>query len=52
VKEAKQQRLLSERTAKQQLIAFRDFYGLGSFTFKDIDKFLWSERGTPSPVGA
>jgi hypothetical protein len=23
--------------------AFRNFYGLGSFSFKDIDKFLWSE---------
>jgi hypothetical protein len=23
--------------------AFRDVFGLGSFTFKEIDKFLWSE---------
>ena len=26
------------------IIAFRDFYGLDSFTFRDTDKFFWSER--------
>jgi hypothetical protein len=35
---------------REVIIAFRDHYGLGSFTFKDIDKFLWFEGGTPSPV--
>jgi hypothetical protein len=34
------------------IIAFRDFYSLGSVTFKNTDKFLWSEGGTPSPLGA
>jgi hypothetical protein len=37
---------------REVIIAFRDFYGLGSFTFKDTDKFLYSERGTPSPVAS
>ena len=35
-------------TFREVVIAFRYFYGLGSFTFKDTDKFLWSERGTPA----
>lgn len=26
---------------KQTVEAFRDHYGLGEFTFKDLDKFLW-----------
>jgi hypothetical protein len=26
------------------MIAFREFYGLESFAFKETDKFLWSER--------
>jgi hypothetical protein len=34
---------------REVIMAFRDFYGLGSFTFKDTDKFFWSERGIPSP---
>jgi hypothetical protein len=29
------------------MTAFRDSYRLGPFTFKEIDKFLWSEGGTP-----
>lgn len=29
------------------MTAFRDRYGLGSFTFKEIDKFLWSEKDSP-----
>ncbi len=32
------------------MVFFRNFYNLGAFTFKEIDKFLWSEDGTPSPV--
>jgi hypothetical protein len=35
---------------REVIVAFRDRYDLGSFTFKDTDKFLWSEGGTPSPV--
>ncbi|MGB9456265.1 MAG: hypothetical protein WCB12_09495 [Bryobacteraceae bacterium] len=31
--------------------AFRDFYGLGSFTFKEIDKFLWSCSGESPSAG-
>jgi hypothetical protein len=34
---------------REVIIAFRNFYGLGSSTFKETDKFLWSEGGTPSP---
>jgi hypothetical protein len=37
---------------REVIVAFRDRYDLGSFTFKDTDKFLWSEGGTPSPLGA
>jgi hypothetical protein len=36
---------------REVIIAFRDFYGLGSFTFKETDKFLWSEQGVPAPAG-
>jgi hypothetical protein len=28
---------------------FKSFYGLGSFTFKEIDKFLWSQEVMDSP---
>jgi hypothetical protein len=35
---------------RDAIAALRDFYGLGSFTFKEIDKFLWSEGATPSPA--
>ena len=35
-------------TFREVIIAFRDFYGLGSFSFKETDKFLWSERGSPA----
>jgi hypothetical protein len=31
---------------------FRDFYRLGQFTFKDIDKFLWSAGEEPSAIAA
>lgn len=34
------------------MIAFRERYGLGSFTFKEIDKFLWSEGTTPEETRA
>ena len=29
---------------------FKEFYGLGSFSFKDIDKFLYAHGGTPPTV--
>lgn len=29
------------------MTAFNRFYGLGSFTFKEIDKYLWSNGGEP-----
>ena len=29
------------------MTAFRDFYDLRSFTFKEIDKFLWSQGAAP-----
>jgi hypothetical protein len=31
------------------MVTFRDFHGLGSFTFKEIDKFLYLQ-GEPNPV--
>jgi hypothetical protein len=30
------------------MIAFRDFYKLGSFTFRELDKFLWLEGYAPT----
>jgi hypothetical protein len=35
---------------REVMTAFRDFYGLGSFTFKEIDKFLWSYGGKSPSV--
>lgn len=29
------------REFRDAMVAFRDFYGISSFNFKDIDKFLW-----------
>jgi hypothetical protein len=37
---------------RKVMIAFRTVYGLESFTFKDIDKFLWLYGGKSSPVNA
>jgi len=34
----------------QIMSSFRDHYGLGSFTFKEIDKFLWLEGEGPTGV--
>jgi len=34
---------------RKVMVAFRDFYDLGSFSFKDLDKFLWLYGGE-SPV--
>ena len=32
--------------------AFKDFYGLGSFSFKEVDKFIWAHGGKPSAMAA
>ena len=37
---------------REVMTAFRDRYGLGSFTFKEIDKFLWLYGGKSSAIEA
>jgi len=39
-------------TFREVMTAFQDRYGLGSFTFKEIDKFLWSEGAAPDKTRA
>jgi hypothetical protein len=34
------------------MTSFRDFYGLGSFSFKQIDKFLYAHGVKPSAIAA